>query len=200
MNVGLLLTSASIYQMLRGSIVIFTGIASYLFLDRRLRVYEWISLVLVVGGVAIVGLSSVLTPQNRPADASMLDGNSSDVDLSSLLGVLLVLGAQLFTATQFVVEEKIMLRYHVTPLKAVGYEGIFGLTSVLTAMPILHVLFGKYNVHFDMSKGFHDFFDTPSVWQTGVAISISIAFFNWFGLSITSTISATARSIIDTCR
>lgn len=199
MNVGLLLTSASIYQMLRGSIVIFTGIASYLFLGRRFRLYEWISLVLVVGGVAIVGLSSVLTPQKRPADTSSFDADSS-VDLSSLVGVLLVLGAQLFTATQFVVEEKIMLRYHVTPLKAVGFEGVFGLTSVLAAMPILHVLFGKYNAHFDISKGFHDFFDVPSVWQTGIAISISIAFFNWFGLSITSTISATARSIIDTCR
>ncbi|RCH78544.1 hypothetical protein CU097_000555, partial [Rhizopus azygosporus] len=47
---------------------------------------------------------------------------------------------------------------------------------------------------------YHDFFDHPTVWQTGIAISLSIAFFNWFGLSITSAISATARSTIDACR
>jgi drug/metabolite transporter (DMT)-like permease len=197
MSVGLLFTSASIYQMLRGSIVIFTGIASYLFLQRRLKLYEWVSLIMVVTGVAIVGLSSVLYPQNKPSATG--DGNER-FDAESLLGVLLVLGAQLFTATQFVVEEKIMSHYKVTPLKAVGFEGTFGLVSVLVGMPILHVLFSQQNIYFDVVKGFHDFFDNPAVWQIGIAIATSIAFFNWFGLSITTSISATARSTIDTSR
>ncbi|KAL0089596.1 hypothetical protein J3Q64DRAFT_1813626 [Phycomyces blakesleeanus] len=202
MNVGLLLTSASVYQMLRGAVVIFTGLFSYLFLNRRLRAYEWFSLVLVVTGVGIVGLSSVLYPQKRPS-ATSLNNNGligSDEDFKALLGVGLVLGAQLFTATQFVIEEKIMMHYKVTPLKAVGLEGSFGLLSVLMAMPILDFLLGSQHPFFNISKGFHDFFDNPVVWQTGLAISFSIAFFNWFGLSITSSVSATSRSTIDACR
>ncbi|KAI9032682.1 hypothetical protein CLU79DRAFT_157644 [Phycomyces nitens] len=195
MNVGLLLTSASVYQMLRGAVVIFTGLFSYLFLNRRLRGYEWFSLVLVVTGVGIVGLSSVLYPQKRPSTTS-----EADADFKALLGVGLVLGAQLFTATQFVIEEKIMMKYKVTPLKAVGLEGTFGLLSVLMAMPILDLLLGNQHPFFSISKGFHDFFDNPVVWQTGLAISFSIAFFNWFGLSITSSVSATSRSTIDACR
>ncbi|CAO3600867.1 unnamed protein product [Absidia cylindrospora] len=197
MNVGLILTSASVYQMLRGAVVIFTGIFSYLFLHRRLRPFEWFSLVCVVLGVAVVGLSSVLFPQARPGvgpDAA------AEADWHSFVGVVLVLGAQIFTATQFVVEEKILARYKVTPLKAVGLEGSFGMISVLGALPILHVLFRDQSVHFDMVQGFHDFFDHPSVWQIGICISLSIAFFNWFGLTITDTISATARSTIDTSR
>ncbi|KAI8083153.1 uncharacterized protein BX664DRAFT_339928 [Halteromyces radiatus] len=197
MNVGLILTSASVYQMLRGAVVIFTGIFSYLFLHRRLRLFEWFSLVCVVLGVAIVGLSSVLFPQTRPG---VEDGMSTDVDYLSFVGVLMVLGAQIFTATQFVVEEKILAHYKVTPLKAVGLEGSFGVISVVSALPILHVLFSKQSSHFDMYRGFHDFFDHPGVWQTGIFISLSIAFFNWFGLSITNNISATARSTIDTSR
>jgi drug/metabolite transporter (DMT)-like permease len=197
MNVGLILTSASVYQMLRGAVVIFTGLFSYLFLNRRLRGYEWLSLVMVVVGVGIVGLSSVLFPQKKPSSTAFA---SEEFDYSSLLGVGLVLGAQLFTASQFVIEEKILIRYKVTPLKAVGLEGSFGLISILTAMPILHVLLGRKYPSFDVVQGYHDFFDNPTVWQTGVAISISIAFFNWFGLSITSAISATARSTIDACR
>ncbi|CAO3610607.1 unnamed protein product [Cunninghamella blakesleeana] len=201
MNVGLLLTSASIYQMLRGAVVIFTGIFSYLFLKRKLRVFEWFSLFMVVLGVGIVGLSSVLVPQKRP---SMNENGDiimeEEFDWHSLIGVVLVLGAQIFTATQFVVEEKILAHYQVTPLKAVGLEGSFGFVSVITALPILHVLFHDKSIFFNMYQGFHDFFDHPGVWQTGIAISFSIAFFNWFGLSITNTISATARSTIDTSR
>lgn len=196
MNVGLILTSASVYQMLRGAVVIFTGLFSYLFLNRRLRGYEWLSLVMVVVGVGIVGLSSVLFPQKKPS----AEAEEAEFDYSSLLGVGLVLGAQLFTASQFVIEEKILARYKVTPLKAVGLEGSFGLISVLAAMPILHVVLGKKYPAFDVVRGYHDFFDNRTVWQTGVAISVSIAFFNWFGLSITSAVSATARSTIDACR
>lgn len=197
MNVGLILTSASIYQMLRGAVVIFTGIFSYLFLHKRLRTYEWFSLICVVLGVAIVGLSSVLFPQTRPGATAV---TTADADWLSFVGVLLVLGAQVFTATQFVVEEKILAHYQVTPLKAVGLEGSFGLVSVLGALPLLHLLFRDRSLYFDMVQGYHDFFDHPGVWQTGIAISFSIAFFNWFGLSITNTISATARSTIDTSR
>ncbi|CDH51456.1 integral membrane protein [Lichtheimia corymbifera JMRC:FSU:9682] len=201
MSAGLLFTSASVYQMLRGSVVIFTGIFSYFFLNRRLRPFEWVSLFMVVGGVSIVGLSSVLVPQNKPSSNAENDNDgSSSFDVLSLVGVFLILGAQLFTASQFVLEEKIMSRYRVTPLKAVGYEGSFGLFSTLAAMPILHVLFADKSVYFDLNVGFHDIFDVPAVWQTGIAIAISIAMFNWFGLSITSQVSATARSTIDACR
>jgi drug/metabolite transporter (DMT)-like permease len=196
MNVGLLLTSASVYQMLRGAVVIFTGLFSYIFLNRRFKPYEWFSLFMVVVGVGIVGLSSVLFPQKKPAESLQAD----EFDFASLLGVLLVLGAQVFTASQFVIEEKVLVRYKVTPLKAVGLEGSFGLFSVLAAMPLLHVFLSKQHPSFDIVQGYHDFFDNDRVWQTGVAISISIAFFNWFGLSITSNISATARSTIDACR
>ncbi|KAI8068236.1 hypothetical protein BC940DRAFT_299480 [Gongronella butleri] len=199
MNVGLLFTSASVYQMLRGAVVIFTGLFSFLFLGRRFRAYEWISLFMVVAGVAIVGLSSILFPQTKP---QLADGEiAEDVfDIQSFVGVVLVLGAQVFTATQFVFEEKVLSRYSVTPLKAVGLEGTFGFISVLTALPILHVFLRGKSDHFDMYQGFHDFFDHPGVWQTGVAISLSIAFFNWFGLSVTRTASATVRSTIDTTR
>lgn len=42
--------------------------------------------------------------------------------------------------------------------------------------------------------------DTPAVLYSGLAIACSIALFNYFGLSVTRHVSATARSIVDTCR
>jgi hypothetical protein len=102
------------------------------------------------------------------------------------------------TAAQFVVEEKIMSRYSVGPLIAVGYEGLFGALTIILFTPII-TMFSK-NPFFDLVKGWHQMVDTPSVLWTGVAIAFSIAFFNYFGLSVTRHVSATVRSLVDQCR
>jgi hypothetical protein len=38
------------------------------------------------------------------------------------------------------------------------------------------------------------------VLYSGIIIAVSIALFNYFGLSVTKYVSATARSLTDTCR
>lgn len=103
------------------------------------------------------------------------------------------------TAAQFVVEEKILSRYAVAPLVAVGFEGLFGAVSILAAMPVLSLLADK-STFFDLPRGWHQMIDTPSVLWSGVAIACSIALFNFTGLSLTRHVSATARSLTDTCR
>ncbi|KAJ1938322.1 hypothetical protein FBU59_004474, partial [Linderina macrospora] len=201
MNVGLFFTTASVYQMLRGAVVIFSGLFSVLFLGHRLARFQVISLGLVVIGVTIVGLSNIVSP---PPQIYLLGGAES-VDAGAwkaALGVILVLGAQVFTATQFVVEEKIIRNYHLTPLRAVGLEGSFGALTVMAAIPVLHVLIGRSHPggYFDAPDGFHQIIDNPTVWQTSIYIMLSIAFFNFFGLSVTNYLSATSRATIDTCR
>jgi hypothetical protein len=57
---ALLQTTASVYQMIRGAMVLFTAMFSVIFLKRRLYVQHFAGLALVVMGIAIVGLSSVL--------------------------------------------------------------------------------------------------------------------------------------------
>lgn len=42
MNVGLLYTPVSIYQMTRGALVLFVGILSVIFLRRRLWLYQFV--------------------------------------------------------------------------------------------------------------------------------------------------------------
>ncbi|KAJ1952942.1 hypothetical protein EC988_003278, partial [Linderina pennispora] len=206
MNVGLFFTTASVYQMLRGAVVIFSGLFSVLFLGHRLARFQVISLALVVIGVTIVGLSNIISPPPQVYRLHILpsDGTES-IDSGAwkaALGVVLVLGAQVFTATQFVVEEKIIRNYHLTPLRAVGLEGSFGALTVMVAIPVLHVLIGRSHPggYFDAPDGFHQIVDNPAVWQTSIYIMLSIAFFNFFGLSVTNYLSATSRATIDTCR
>jgi hypothetical protein len=111
---------------------------------------------------------------------------------------------RLSTASQFVIEEKILGRYTVPPLLAVGYEGLFGTISIFLLLPLLPLIrpppSSPAAPWFDLVRGWHQLVDTPSVLYSGVVVACSIALFNYFGLSVTKYVSATARSLTDTCR
>jgi drug/metabolite transporter (DMT)-like permease len=193
MNVGLIYISASIYQMLRGSVVLFTGIFSTLFLNRKHPNYRWLALFTVFLGVAIVGLAGIV----EGSGTEKVPMNSSPI------GIGMVILAQVFTASQFVIEERIMLKYSVPAIKAVGLEGLFGLISVGIAIPILHFTYGIHGPpgnFADIVNTFNQVVGHTQIWAAGIGIIFSIAFFNWFGLTVTRNISATSRSTIDTCR
>ena len=92
-----------------------------------------------------------------------------------------------------------MSRYSVAPLIAVGFEGLFGALTIVIFMPLMG-LFADRSSFFDLPRGWHQMIDNPPVLWSGVAIAISISLFNFFGLSVTRHVSATARSLTDTCR
>ncbi|KAF9821685.1 hypothetical protein IEO21_00531 [Rhodonia placenta] len=206
MNVGLLYTPVSIYQMTRGALVLFVGILSVVFLRRRLWLYQWVSLVTVMAGVSLVGFSGSLIKDAVKEPAAALLALRDDSEPTEepeitkvLVGVFFILFAQIFTATQFVVEEKIMARYSVAPLVAVGYEGLFGALSIVLAMPLL-AHYADASPFFDLPRGWAQMINTPAVLWSGVVIALSISLFNFFGLSVTRHVSATVRSLTDTCR
>ncbi|MCJ1372592.1 hypothetical protein MMC20_003817 [Loxospora ochrophaea] len=221
MNVGLLFVAASIYQMTRGALVLFVGLFSVIFLRRKVYLYQWTALFIVVLGVALVGLAGAIAPnpQAKPEPRSTVETTlllaravsdevrataKSPAAVQTVVGVLLIAGAQIFTATQFVLEEFIMERYSLQPLVMVGWEGLFGFLVTVIGMIILDVTVGrteqgKYG-YFDTSEGWRQIRESRAIAISSILIMISIGGFNYFGLSITRSVSATARSIIDTCR
>jgi drug/metabolite transporter (DMT)-like permease len=221
MNVGLLFVAASIYQMTRGALVLFVGLFSVLFLKRKLYLYHWMSLLIVVLGVALVGLAGAIYTgdKNSPAaHAGSLeliryaalatrDAVAEAADpavLRTILGIFLIAFAQIFTATQFCLEEWILENYALEPLKVVAWEGLFGLIVTVLLQIVLHFTIGisksgKYG-YFDAEEGYRQIFTNRAIGISSLAIMVSIGGFNFFGLSVTRSISATSRSIIDTCR
>lgn len=202
MNVGLLFVAASIYQMTRGALVLFVGLFSVVFLKRRLGWYKWFALVIVVLGVAVVGLAGIVEGDGKVPD---LDGKGvaatmgKDVELkhmisgmvkragdiatdsavaNTVIGILMIAGGQVFTATQFVVEESIMERYALQPLKVVGWEGVFGFVVTVIAMIVLHLAVGRtprgrYG-YFDANEGLREVAENRTIAVTSVLIMISI--------------------------
>ncbi|VBB86527.1 Putative protein of unknown function [Podospora comata] len=204
MNAGLLLVAASIYQMTRGALVLFVGLFSVIFLRRHLHLFQWLSLVGVMTGVAIVGLAGAIQPDKKhAASAHSATGVESDA-LRVIIGVLMIAGAQIFTATQFVLEEWILERSSIEPIRVVGWEGIFGFSVTLLGMTVLHFAVGRTEAGrlgpFDMVEGWRQFWEYRAVFVSSLLIMISIGGFNFFGLSVTRSVSATSRSTIDTCR
>jgi len=124
--------------------------------------------------------------------------------VETLIGIMLIAGAQIFTASQFVLEESIMEKYELDPIKVVGWEGTFGLLVTLIVMGVLHAAVGRTDAgrggYFDAREGFYEVFHHRAIAVSSVLIMISIGGFNFFGLSVTRQISATSRSTIDTCR
>lgn len=179
MNVGLLFTAASIYQMTRGALVLFVGLFSVWFLKRHLGLYKWFSLFVVVFGVAIVGLAGAITKDDKATPkASMLyaEGVHADTEMSqavmTIIGVLLIAGAQIFTASQFVLEERIMEKYDMEPIKVVGWEGVFGFVVTLIVMIILHFAIGTG--YFNAKEGLYQMFHYRAIAFSSLLIMISI--------------------------
>ncbi|KAK3065204.1 hypothetical protein LTS18_006413 [Coniosporium uncinatum] len=225
MNVGLLFVAASIYQMTRGALVLFVGVFSVLFLKRRLAGYKWLALFVVVAGVAVVGIAGAIakdhkaTPGHSPVEDpeqkalykqlastgynTMKDAATPEA-IRTVVGVLLIAAAQIFTATQFVVEESIMEKYSLEPLQAVGWEGLWGFLVTVLGMIVLHFAYGRTDKgrygYFDAQEGLRELGSYRAIAVSSVLIMISIGGFNFFGLSVTRTVSATSRSTIDTCR
>lgn len=181
MNAGLLLVAASIYQMTRGALVLFVGLFSVLFLKRRLHLFQWISLVGVVLGVAVVGLAGAIWPDQQK---KIPDGDGAHADevgadaLLAIVGVLMIAGAQIFTATQFVLEEYLLERSTIDPIRVVGWEGIFGFTVTLLGMIVLHFAIGRteqgHYGPFDMVEGWRQWTQNPRVLLSSFLIMISI--------------------------
>lgn len=131
------MTSASSFQMLRGAVIIFTGLLSVAFLGRRLAPSQWIGIFITILGLVIVGLADLFSGHNDDSH------KISDIITGLLLcpalnlmkvfftvsspffpaGDLLIIMAQIIVSVQMVLEEKFVYKHDVHPLRAVGTEG-----------------------------------------------------------------------------
>lgn len=181
MNIGLIFVSASMYQMLRGSIVIFTAIVSILFLNQTYNLKKCSALFIIFSGLIIVGLTGFSYENNN------------------FIGICLILLAQIFTATQYVLEEKILLSYNISPLLAVGLEGFFGTIIISILIIICELSNFNFGSKDSILTGIYQL-KYVQIYIPSIIIIFSISLFNWLGLNITKNISSTSRSTIDISR
>ncbi|CAL5970205.1 Conserved_hypothetical protein [Hexamita inflata] len=196
MSVGLDLgVPASVYQMLNGSIVIFTPILSFFCLKRKINRQQGFGMLIVVGGLVTVALSSFFV-QKYFSDNNQ-DDNSAPVTTGNLiLGMMLIIVSQIIYAAQFVVEEYTMQLLQCYPAQVVCIEGIYGfIVTTCFVMPL-----------FDLAGSENDF-DAFIFMKADPMITIPmmlfftcVAAYNAFGQTVTKLISANHRTIVEGLR
>jgi drug/metabolite transporter (DMT)-like permease len=180
MNVGLLFVVASIYQMTRGALVLFVGLFSVIFLRRTLHLFQWFALVTVVLGVGIVGLAGAIykDPKAIPSTPILAREARTPEALRAIIGVFLIAGAQIFTASQFVLEDYSLEKYALEPLKVVGWEGLFGFSVTVLGMIIMHLAVGRTDAgkygYFDLVEAWREITQYKAIGVSSILIMISI--------------------------
>ena len=205
-SISLTFLPSSIYQMFRGAIIIFTCSGSMLFLKSKFYRHHFFGIFIVVIGLCIVGLNAILNGNNATGE-------------NPAFGIFLAILSQVFSSLLLITEEKLLKGYETPPLKAVGLEGMWGVCVYII------LLFGFYFIKCDEWPEFlqngvciKDKVDNYSIRFENALFALkqiyhstelkcylslyvlSIAFFNFSGLTISKNVSSTARTIVDTMR
>ena len=192
MGIGLTMVAASVQQMMRSFIILYTASMSVVFLRRKLYRHHTAALGIIFSGIFLVAVSFI-------QDASKNKGQTRP------LGLFFVFIAQFFTASCLIVEEKILSGHYLDPLYIVGYEGFWGLLIWLVLLPIFQQIectgaLCKYGRLEDTARAFREFRDFPILIVVALAICVSIACFKAFGVAVTKNASAAQRATIDSLR
>ncbi|XP_018909013.1 solute carrier family 35 member F6 isoform X1 [Bemisia tabaci] len=196
MYIGLNLTYASSYQMLRGAVIVFVALLSVAFLGREVSKKEWLGIFFTIIGLTTVGLSNHFLKSSSMVD---LDSNSI------ITGDLLIVLATMIRAIEMVYEEKFCVSKDIPPLQAVGWEGAFGFMILSTLMfPMSYVKVGPPFSN-NAQSVLEDFPDAIVQMRNnklivlalaGAVVSTSLS--NYAGVYIMKHLTSTTRMVLET--
>jgi len=204
MNVGLLWIPASVWQMLRGSMVIFSAVFSKFFLKRELHASHWTGVGIVAFSLVVVALAALNAPP-LPAGSSSGDeesssGNDAPATTGQVaLGCALVIFAQIIQASQIVVEEFLLKEIALHPVLVVGLEGMWGTLSCSILLCFTGYIPEKYGGE-DTLDTLYMFFHNGQILGTGILYAAVILCYNLFGMFVTQYTSAVLRTILEGLR
>ncbi|KAJ5068512.1 s-cell enriched with leucine-rich repeat-containing protein slra-related [Anaeramoeba ignava] len=191
MSIGLIWIPASIWQMLRGSMVIFSAIFSVVFFKKKLYLYNWLGILSVCIALVMVGVSCIQS-----------DTGNFNRRLE-IIGIILVVASQIIQAAQIVIEEFLLKNVNMEPLFIVGLEGFWGfmVTSII-CLPIVSVLPGNDGdgIRENTKDSFIMMGNSNGLTGLIIGYIFVILFYNIFGMLVTFTFTAVIRTILEALR
>lgn len=200
MNIGLLWINASVWQMLRGSMVIFSALFSKFFLKRELHASHWIGVATVAFALTVVAFSSLMPAHEAPAPV-VISSSSGEAPISitlQVVGCSLVVFAQIVQASQIVIEEFLLHEVDLHAVLIVGLEGLWGGLVCSIFLVLVYWFPGKANE--DSIDTLMMLWYNPKIFVTGIAYATAILCYNLMGMYVTQTTSAVIRTILEGLR
>eukprot|EP00033_Pygsuia_biforma_P002793 GCRY01003085.1.p1 GENE.GCRY01003085.1~~GCRY01003085.1.p1 ORF type:complete len:378 (-),score=9.02 GCRY01003085.1:102-1235(-) len=185
---SLILLPASIFQIFKGSLILFTAVFSRCFLKQPIIFRQWLGISLVVFGLFLVGLSNVL---GMPSESA-----------AQTWGFVLLLLAQACNSLQFIVEEYVIKQTEIPPLTILSFEGLFGTCLMIAVVfPVAHFIHWGSNIgrFEDISMGFTMIGHCQILMLLLFVYALSLGLFNAFSLQIASVFSSVYRVLLNSC-
>lgn len=187
---GLLYTTVSVYQMLRGAMLVWTALLSVLFLGRRLNRQHLLGIALCISGIALVGVANIASEGAGAARQNVVMG----------IGIILV--GQILQAGQVVMEEFLLKNMRISSIRIVAWEGLFGVAHcLLWVFPLIMLLPGRD--HGRMEDVLDAFYMIAHSWKIAAVVGADMILmlgYNVCGMEVTEHLSAVHRVVIETLR
>jgi len=191
---GLRYVNVSIYQMLRGSGIVFVAILKQYGLGDSLKKFMWVGVFWNVISVLLVGATAMLAAADSP---------DQDSDSNPLAGVILICSGAFVQSLQFVFEEKVMtMDIPAPPLLLIGMEGLWGtLICLFILYPIAYYTpgpdHGSYENPFNTIEMIKNSFTVQWVFIT---YFLSVFLYNFFAVLVTLMLNSVWHAILDNFR
>jgi hypothetical protein len=194
-GIGLLFLHASVWQMLRGSNIIFSAIIQALTLKRKNEMYMWCGVGILVVSLVVVGLAAVF---DTGLSTSWV---STGLTIAS---VCLTVFGQFLRGVQVVVEDYVLHDISISPYLVVGLEGFWGfLATTCVIMPIVQIVPSEHEgngIHEDTIDTFLMLRNLPVLIGLSILLVIFMFGLNLFGMIVCEITNATMRSILESTR
>lgn len=220
---GLVYLDVSIYQLLRGSGIVFVALMKHHALGDRLYAFQWVGVFLNVISVILVGATAMLnsSPSSSAAAAAAASGGEmAGLDAfvegddrarhvattaEALLGVVLVLSGAFVQALQFVFEEKVMSlesEAAVPPLLLIGMEGLWGtILCLILVYPLAYFIPGDdHGSYEDPFNTWYMLIHTPTIRWSFFVYFLAILGYNLFAALVTFLLNSVWHAILDNFR
>ena len=183
---------ASVYQMMKGSIVPMTCALSMVLLRKRYFRHQFTGLVMIVSGMIIIGNTAV--------------GHDGGHAPAQFLGIIIILCSQFFHGFVFVIEEWMFKNYQVHPMEMIGWEGVFasfmtmGILGAIQFIPCNDFNICPNHRIDNLAVALNHYKEDFVVLLFSVMLMISEGFYNTLGVFVTQIASSAQRSTIDVSR
>lgn len=189
---GLLHVNVSIYQMLRGSAIIFVALLKEFVLKDKLRKFMWIGVFWNVISIVLVGATALFSASDDATGPQ-----------NPMLGVCLILSGALVQSLQYAFEERVMsMDVAAPPLLLIGMEGLWGtLLCVFVLYPIAYYTPG--DDHGSYENPFNTFYmisNSSEVQNMFFCYFICIFAYNMLACLVTFMLNSVWHAILDNFR
>ena len=202
---SLLYLPTSVSQMLVSIQLLFICIAGLLFLGHKIYRHQILSLVILIIGLFLIGLSAVI--------------NNNSVENSHInlfLGIILLIPGLLLAAGQKVFQEVWIKKYEINSYQLVGFEGLFGLLLTTILIIIFSFISCDFSENFKENVCFTDdknnshledpIFALKQIWDNKIIFILTLffiiaaGFFNVAAVKVIEASNVITRGVVDTVK